>query len=134
MFVDTSGWGHVIDPSQPCHQLATALATSATKQGKIVTTSLILTELAALLTSALRVPKTTQVRLLSDLRGDPAIEIVQVDAILDAAAWSLWESRPDKDWSVVDCASFVVMRSRGLTEAITTDRHFEQAGFARLPK
>ena len=45
-----------------------------------------------------------------------------------------WESRPDKEWSLVDCASFVVMQQRGLTEVLTTDHHFEQAGFVRLLK
>ncbi len=43
-------------------------------------------------------------------------------------------ARADKEWSLVDCASFVVMQQRGLTEALTTDRHFEQAGFVRLLK
>jgi predicted nucleic acid-binding protein len=37
-------------------------------------------------------------------------------------------------WSLVDCASFVVMRQQGIVEALTTDHHFEQAGFVRLLK
>ena len=40
----------------------------------------------------------------------------------------------DKEWSLVDCASFVIMKQRGVTEALTTDHHFEQAGFVRLLK
>ncbi len=35
----------------------------------------------------------------------------------------------DKDWSLVDCLSFEVMKSRGITYALAFDHHFEQAGF-----
>jgi predicted nucleic acid-binding protein len=75
-----------------------------------------------------------QIQLLSDLRASAWVDVVHIDAATDSEAWSLWASRPDKDWSLVDCASFVVMRQRGLTEALTTDNHFEQAGFFRLLK
>jgi predicted nucleic acid-binding protein len=44
----------------------------------------------------------------------------------------LLADRPDKEWSLVDCTSFVLMERRGLTEALTTDHHFEQASFVRL--
>jgi len=48
------------------------------------------------------------------------------------AAVALYSSRPDKDWGVTDCASFVTMKDRAITEALTVDRHFEQAGFCAL--
>ena len=57
---------------------------------------------------------------------------MHIDEKLDGQAWKLFEDRLDKTWSLVDCASFVVMEERGLTEALTTDRHFKQAGFVRL--
>jgi predicted nucleic acid-binding protein len=41
----------------------------------------------------------------------------------------LYRNRPDKNWSLTDCISFVVMKREGITEALTGDRHFEQAGF-----
>ncbi len=44
----------------------------------------------------------------------------------------LYRGRPDKEWSLTDCISFVVMRDEHLTEALTADRHFEQAGFKPL--
>ncbi len=47
---------------------------------------------------------------------------------------SYCKSRQDKEWSLVDCASFVVMQQRGIFEALTSDHHFEQAGFVRLLK
>jgi hypothetical protein len=47
---------------------------------------------------------------------------------------ALYRARPDKDWSLTDCISFVVMKARGITEALTGDHHFEQAGFVALLK
>ena len=134
MFVDTSGWANVIDPGQPFNRLATALAARAVAVGNLVTTSLVLAELTGLLTSPLRIPKPTQLRLLADVRSDPMVEIVHVDETRQEAGWNLWASRPDKSWSLVDCVSFEVMRLRGLTDALTSDHHFEQAGFVRLLK
>ena len=46
----------------------------------------------------------------------------------------LYETRPDKEWSLTDCISFLVMRERGVTDALTNDHHFEQAGFRVLLK
>lgn len=134
MFVDTSGWGHFIDPTQSFHPQAVAFAHQAMSAGRLITTNAVLAELTALLSRPIRLPKATQIQMLRDLRSDPAIEVVHIDPALDTAAWQLWESRPDKDWSLVDCTSFVVMDDRGLTEALTSDHHFEQAGFVRLLK
>ena len=50
------------------------------------------------------------------------------------AGFDLFANRPDKDWSLTDCISFGVMTERGLTEALTADRHFEQAGFRAVLK
>ena len=62
------------------------------------------------------------------------VSIVHVDFELDQQAWTLLNARPDQTWSLVDCASFVVMQRRGIIEALTSDRHFEQAGFVRMLK
>ena len=51
---------------------------------------------------------------------------------LYARAFTLYRQRPDKEWGMVDCISFVVMQERGLTDALTTDEHFGQAGFRVL--
>lgn len=51
---------------------------------------------------------------------------------LFASAIALYKQMDDKQWSLVDCVSFVVMRERGITAALTSDRHFIQAGFQAL--
>jgi len=60
--------------------------------------------------------------------ADARIEVVPFQAELIDSAVQLFRTRPDKDWSLTDCLSFVVMERRQMTEALTADRHFEQAG------
>ena len=135
MFADTSGWASLVDRRQTFHALAATVFQQARHDGKIVvTTNYVLAELTALLTSPLRMPRQQQIQYLGAIRAASWVEIVVIDLVLDAASWRLWESRVDKDWTLVDCASFVVMQQRTLREALTTDHHFEQAGFVRRLK
>lgn len=135
LFADTSGLGTLADPSQPHHSLAASLyRTARNLNRKVVTTNYVLAELVALLTSPLRFPRASIVAFLDDVKASPYIEVLHVDAVLDNEGWQLLKSRPDKDWSLVDCTSFALMTRRGITEALTTDHHFEQAGFVRLLK
>jgi uncharacterized protein len=133
IFADTAGWGYLIDPTQAYHAPAAYLYRSARQQGhKLITSNYILSELVALLTSPLRIPRPALVAFIEGLKASPYVEIVHVDASLDAQAWQLLTELLDKNWSLVDCASFVIMRHRDIMDAFTTDHHFEQAGSVRL--
>jgi predicted nucleic acid-binding protein len=135
LFADTSGWGNLVDASQPYHDLTADLYVALRRQGrKLVTTNYILAELIALLTSPLRIPRARSIEFIDRLRKSPYVEVVHIDSSTDAEAWQLLKSYSDKDWSLVDCASFVMMRRLGIVEALTTDHHFEQAGLVRLLK
>jgi predicted nucleic acid-binding protein len=70
--------------------------------------------------------------LLSSLESDPLVEIVSLTSDLYSQAFELFRDRPDKEWGMTDCASFVVMQAHDLTHALTSDDHFEQAGFRAL--
>src|SRR5688572_3298855 len=120
-FVDTSGWAEWADHTLRYHAQAKVAFDDVWDQGgRLITTSLVLVELTALLTRPLRMPKVKQIQLLDEVRADGSVTIVPIESVREAAAWSLWHARPDKSWSLVDCASFVVMQERGLTEALTT--------------
>jgi predicted nucleic acid-binding protein len=134
-FVDTGGWAELADRSLPFHAQAKAGVEEVWEQaGRLVTTTFVLAELTALLTSPLRWPKPQQIQYLEDIRQDSSTVVVSLSAAQEQEAWLLWSGRSDKKWTFADCASFVVMRQRGLAEALTTDHHFEQAGFVRLLK
>ena len=97
---------------------------------RLVTTSAVLLEFGAALSKlAYRAGAAAVIR---EMQSDDRIEIVSVHGELLEQALQLFESRPDKEWSLADCASIEVMGSRGITNALTADNHFEQAGFVAL--
>ncbi|MEZ8221092.1 putative nucleic acid-binding protein, contains PIN domain [Candidatus Fervidibacteria bacterium JGI MDM2 JNZ-1-D12] len=135
IFGDTAGWANLLDRSQPFHALAVQIYDDLKRtRGRIITTNYVLVELVSLLLSPLRLPHPIIVDAITRIKSSPMVEIVHIDPTLDAEAWDLFQRRPDKRWSLVDCASFVVMQRWGITEALTTDINFEQAGFVRLLK
>jgi hypothetical protein len=68
------------------------------------------------------------------LRRMAACEIVPASRELLDRALDLYHQHADKEWTLTDCVSFVIMRERNVTDALTGDRHFEQAGFIALLK
>jgi len=71
-------------------------------------------------------------RLVSTITNHPQLDFVPVDMAIHARAIDLHRQRADKEWSLTDCVSFVLMKERGITQALTFDHHFEQAGFDAL--
>jgi predicted nucleic acid-binding protein len=69
---------------------------------------------------------------VADAVTNPEIEIVWVDPVLHTRALEMLQAQLDKSYSLCDAVSFLLMRDRGIREALTTDHHFEQAGWQRL--
>jgi predicted nucleic acid-binding protein len=134
-FVDTAGWASLFIRSERNH-LAARIAFDEWRRNDvtIITTNYVLAELIALFSSPPRVPRLQQFQYIDTIRATSYIHVVHIESDLDTAAWALLKARADKNWSLVDAASFIVMSERGITEALTTDRHFEQAGCIRLLK
>ena len=66
------------------------------------------------------------------MQTDPAFRLVPATSELIERGRKLYRDRLDKNWPLTDCISFVVMQDHQLTEALTADRHFQQAGFNAL--
>ena len=110
-----------------------ALALEANKADRpILTSAWVLLELADHLCDSHN--RHLLAEVLDALRNDRRVTIVNVDQALLDRAIDLYRRRPDKDWSLTDCTSFVLMADRGVAEALTADHHFEQAGFVALLK
>jgi predicted nucleic acid-binding protein len=97
---------------------------------RLITTEWVLTEVG----DAFAKPhwRPAFLRMLGDLRDDANVEIVEASHELFKRAVNLFAKRADKEWSLTDCTSFVVMEEHGLQEALTADKHFQQAGFVAL--
>ena len=94
------------------------------------TTRAVLLEVA----DAFAPPSTRMIagEFLDALEADPSVTIVELTEALCHRGLALYRDRPDKGWSLTDCISFVVMDDRGLSDALTGDHHFAQAGFVPL--
>jgi uncharacterized protein len=135
VFIDTSGWAELFVATESYHQKAKEWFAKARKQQlQMVTSNYVVAELVALLNSPLRVPRYQLFQYVDAVKTASYINIIYVDTAIETAAWSLLKSRADKTWSLVDATSFIIMQQLGLQEALTTDHHFEQAGFIRLLK
>ncbi len=134
LFVDTSGWADPILRNTPEHTPMEAYYKEAIARNRtLVTTNYVITELVALLTARSRAPRTQVLSLIMRIKEAPRVHIVHIDRAMDAAALSLLQQYTDKEWSLVDAASFVVMRQLAISEAFTSDHHFAQAGFILRP-
>jgi predicted nucleic acid-binding protein len=71
-------------------------------------------------------------RLVREILNDPSVEVVAQSHESFLAGRTLYERRPDKEYSLVECISMNVMRQKGIREILTHDRHFSQEGFVRL--
>jgi uncharacterized protein len=125
-FADTSFWIALSSRRDQYHSRAVEWHGFVIRSGsKILTTEAVLWEWL----NALSDPSTRGVAVEGYRRAhaDVNVELVPFQTVLLDAAVALYGARPDKGWSLTDCFSFVVMDRWRLTEALTTDRHFEQA-------
>jgi predicted nucleic acid-binding protein len=128
MLMDTSGLLCYFDEGEVRYRDAVAFFDAAAYK---LTHSYVLAEFVPLcLVRGMNRLKTPT--FLSDLTDNPLIEMVWVDETLHRAAQAYLERRPDKRYSLCDATSFLLMQEYGITEALTTDHHFEQARFQRL--
>jgi len=97
------------------------------------TQNYVLAELVAL-SLARGLPRVKTLAFIEALLAHPEVEVVWVNDGLNHEALRLLAARPDKQYSLCDAVSFVLMKQRGDREALTTDHHFEQEGFVRLLK
>ena len=131
VFLDTAYAIALSSPKDMYHARAEALADELEqRQVRLVTTRAVLLEIGSAL--ARQRFRSAAVALLDALEHDPTVEIVSLSEVLFARAFQSYRARPDKEWGLTDCVSFTVMIDRGLTEALTTDDHFRQAGFHAL--
>ncbi len=131
VFVDTHGWAEFLNDRAEHHNEAKLAFEFHTRSGAtLVTSNYILSEMVALLTlSRFQIGRHRLIELLTSVRRLRNLQTIHVGPELDELAWMLFFGRPDKEWSLVDCSSFVIMEQRGIRDVLTSDHHFKQSGF-----
>ena len=131
VFLDTNGWLALLNASDQLHQRADAVWHDLGRRGySILLTDWIIAETGNGLARTRARGSFSQVaeRMLQD----PRCRVVFITAALLRRALDLYLARTDKQWGLVDCASFIVMADERIVDALTNDRHFSQAGFTSL--
>jgi predicted nucleic acid-binding protein len=131
VFADTVFWIAILDPGDGLHRPATS-ALEEVAGAQLVTSEMVLVETLNAFSVAGTQMRSAAVRMVEKLRARPNLVIVPQTPGLFEAAFQLYGSRPDKGWSMVDCASFVIMRELLIDAALTFDSDFIQAGFQAL--
>lgn len=131
VFVDTVAWIALANTRDSLHRYAREIFEQLlVADTSFVTSEFVLVELGNALCSPEYRLRTAL--FIQSLRRSNSIEIVASGTELFDCGLKLFSDRPDKEWGLVDCTSFVIMTDRNITEAFTEDRHFEQAGFSKL--
>ena len=131
VFADTGYWIALLNERDSLHAQARELS-ERFSAATIVTTEMVLTELLNYASGGGRQQRRIAGEAIRGWMTDASIEVVPQTSTQFQAALERYLTRLDHSWSVVDCASFIVMETRQIQEALAFDRHFEQAGFTAL--
>jgi uncharacterized protein len=128
LFADTFYFLALLNERDAAHRKA--VTASRVPGLTVTTTEFVLMELADALCQPHQ--RSEVLTLWNVVETDPAFRLVRATAELVQRGMQLYRARPDKEWPLTDCISFVVMQDQGLSEALTADHHFVQAGFKAL--
>jgi predicted nucleic acid-binding protein len=131
IFADSGYWIAILNPRDSLHEIAIEVSKN---QGPFhtVTSEMVLAEVLNFMCREGPNVRRAAGVFTVQLRKNPNVTIMPQTSMLFQKALGLYQEREDKNWSLTDCASFMIMRENALTEALTHDDHFEQAGFTAL--
>jgi len=131
VFADTSYWIALLNPRDELHQKAIAAAQDYPAE-QIVTSEMVLVELLNGFSDHGPRVREAVSRAVQTLRSDPRVVVIPQTGDQFDRALTRYQSTVDKNWSLTDCASFLIMEAEGIGAALTHERHFAQAGFQTL--
>jgi predicted nucleic acid-binding protein len=131
LLLDTYYVQALLNPRDAHHGRALSLLPQVKAASEVIVTEAVLTEVGNALSGTPRL-RQLAVTFIRRCYTQPRMTVAPIDTSLLSRALDLFEARDDKDWGLTDCISFAVMRERGVLDAATGDRHFQQAGFRAL--
>ena len=131
LFADAGFWIALWSPTDLLHERAVEAAANL-ENAQVVTSLPVLFEAVDFFSRRGDLGRPTAARAAQALFSSANVEIVPETSEQVRAALERYADRPDQRWSLTDCASFLVMEERDITEALAYDRDFEQAGFTAL--
>lgn len=133
VFADTGYWIALLYPADALHALAQSLHRSIDVQPlQIVTSEMVLTEFVNFFSKRGSYLRQKSVAFAMQIQQNPKVAAIAQNTEQFNQALRFYAQRADKEWSLTDCSSFLLMQELGITEALAHDKHFEQAGFTIL--
>ncbi|MBW4486829.1 MAG: PIN domain-containing protein [Trichocoleus desertorum ATA4-8-CV12] len=129
LFLDTVFIQALLNKQDQYHDQAKLFLPRMRAAAEVWLTEAILVEVGNALSA---VNRAAAVQFIQQCYKTTNMRVVTVNTQLLTTALQLYQSRPDKDWGLTDCISFVVMREQNLVDAVTADIHFVQAGYRAL--
>jgi len=132
IFVDTVGWIALVHRRDDLHKQAVRLYHTLRRVRRITTDAVLVESCNSFSKTTMRPLALALMEKIRKAEELGVLEVIHVGEELIEQGWELFRTRMDKEWSLTDCISFTVMKDRGISKAITSDHHFEQAGFQKL--
>jgi predicted nucleic acid-binding protein len=130
-FADTFYWIALTYPKDYWHRRVTAWA-QAHRSARIITTEEVLSEVLTWFAASGAAGRSAAAAGVRKILARPLVRVLPQTSAGFKDALTFYESRLDKDYSLVDCRSMVAMRSGGISEVLSNDHHFSQEGFSIL--
>jgi predicted nucleic acid-binding protein len=131
VFADAGYWIALLNPKDGLHAKAKAVSTTLGRS-RIVTSEMVLTEVLNAFAAKGESLRNAACALVDQVRSNANAEIVPMTSNAFREAMGRYRSRNDKTWGLTDCTSFLIMEQKGITDALSADRDFQQAGFNPL--
>ncbi len=131
LFADTVYWIALTNSFDQYHAKAVEVS-SALGNCRLFTTEAALTEFLNALADKGPLVRAAAVEMVEAIMRNSQVTVIPQTLRTFSRSLAFYKARPDKGYSLTDCGSMLLMRERRLSEALTTDRHFEQEGFVAL--
>jgi uncharacterized protein len=131
VFADAGYWIALLNPKDSLHAKAKHVSTILGRT-RIITSEVVLAEVLNAFANKGEVLRRAACSLVDKIGSNPNAEVVPMTSSAFIQALVRYRSRVDKTWRVTDCMSFLIMEQKGITDALSGDRDFQQAGFNAL--
>ncbi|MGH7794701.1 MAG: type II toxin-antitoxin system VapC family toxin [Candidatus Binatia bacterium] len=131
IFADAGYFIALLNPKDDLHAKAKSVSDEL-EQARLITSEMVLAEVLAFFADKGPLLREAASNAATQLCNNPNVTVVPQTSLQFRAALDLYRARSDKEWSLIDCASVLIMQSENIAEALTHDHHFEQAGFKAL--
>lgn len=129
IFIDTSYVIALINKKDQYHSIAESLVNIYDEHNFMISDCILLKIGNALS----RNYKQEAIEIIENFFMEDNITVIHLTQDLFAEGFSLYKTHQDKDWGLIDCISFMIMRSENIFDVLTFDKHFNQAGFNAIP-